>query len=304
MSLQTRLDALITAIGADIKALQASGTPLATVVTNASGNTVYPDNKSYFKYVVTADGFPVNGMLTGIRVGTNHTQRMQDVASAITYSRNWNNTTSLWSAWVLYTDAQDYDAKGDLLVGTGSDTYTRQPIGTDGQVLMADSASADGMKWETPASGGGGGADPWTTQRVMVDYANATITGSDVFAGFAPAANTTYVVETKMIVRTALGTTAIQTALAGPASGITNAAIKINSAASATADLISHIATLNTFQVATAGLTTNTLLIIEGLVVVGALPGAGNIRVQARSEVAASAVTVAAGSMMRWRTIA
>jgi hypothetical protein len=39
------------------------------------------------------------------------------------------------------------DAKGDLIVGTGSDTFVRQAVGTDGQILVADSAQADGLKW-------------------------------------------------------------------------------------------------------------------------------------------------------------
>jgi hypothetical protein len=45
--------------------------------------------------------------------------------------------------------------KGDLIVGTGSGTFVRQGVGTNGQVLTADSAEADGLKWATPASGSG-----------------------------------------------------------------------------------------------------------------------------------------------------
>ena len=41
-----------------------------------------------------------------------------------------------------------FDAKGDLLVGTGSDTYTKQSIGLNGQILVADSAQDDGLKWD------------------------------------------------------------------------------------------------------------------------------------------------------------
>lgn len=44
--------------------------------------------------------------------------------------------------------------KGDLVPGTGSGTYARLAVGTNGQVLTADSTvSPTGLKWATPASG-------------------------------------------------------------------------------------------------------------------------------------------------------
>jgi hypothetical protein len=46
------------------------------------------------------------------------------------------------------------DAKGDLIGGTGADTFARLAVGTNGQVLTADSAETTGLKWATPASGG------------------------------------------------------------------------------------------------------------------------------------------------------
>ena len=47
----------------------------------------------------------------------------------------------------------DISAKGAILVGTGSGTYVSQSVGTNGQVLTADSAETDGVKWATPAAG-------------------------------------------------------------------------------------------------------------------------------------------------------
>jgi len=43
--------------------------------------------------------------------------------------------------------------KGDIIVATGNATLVRQGVGTNGQVLTADSTQADGVIWATPASG-------------------------------------------------------------------------------------------------------------------------------------------------------
>lgn len=44
------------------------------------------------------------------------------------------------------------DAKGDLIAGTGADTYARLAVGTNGQYLQADSTASTGLKWATVAS--------------------------------------------------------------------------------------------------------------------------------------------------------
>jgi hypothetical protein len=44
------------------------------------------------------------------------------------------------------------DAKGDLIAATAADTVSRIAVGTNGQVLTADSAESTGMKWATPAA--------------------------------------------------------------------------------------------------------------------------------------------------------
>jgi hypothetical protein len=45
------------------------------------------------------------------------------------------------------------DAKGDLIAGTAADTFSRLAVGTNGQLLTADSTAATGLKWATPSSG-------------------------------------------------------------------------------------------------------------------------------------------------------
>ena len=47
------------------------------------------------------------------------------------------------------------DAKGDLIVGTGADTFSKLSAGTNGYLLTADSAEATGLKWAAAAGGGG-----------------------------------------------------------------------------------------------------------------------------------------------------
>lgn len=52
----------------------------------------------------------------------------------------------------------DIAAKGDLFAGSADNTVVIITMGTDGQVLTADSAEAGGMKWDD-APGAGGGID-------------------------------------------------------------------------------------------------------------------------------------------------
>jgi hypothetical protein len=45
------------------------------------------------------------------------------------------------------------DAKGDLVAGTAADTFARVAVGTNGQVLTADSTAATGLAWASPSGG-------------------------------------------------------------------------------------------------------------------------------------------------------
>ncbi len=55
---------------------------------------------------------------------------------------------------VTNTMATAVDAKGDLIVGTGADTFSRLAVGaTNGMVLTVDSAEATGLKYATAGGG-------------------------------------------------------------------------------------------------------------------------------------------------------
>lgn len=45
------------------------------------------------------------------------------------------------------------DAKGDIIAATAADTVSRLAVGSNDQVLTADSSAATGLKWATPVTG-------------------------------------------------------------------------------------------------------------------------------------------------------
>ena len=68
------------------------------------------------------------------------------------------SNTDMDFTWVTTDDANAIqnaivDAKGDLIAASAADTPARLAVGTNGQVLTADSTTATGLAWATASSG-------------------------------------------------------------------------------------------------------------------------------------------------------
>jgi hypothetical protein len=91
-----------------------------------------------------------------------------------------NTNTDMDFTWVTSDDANAIqntivDAKGDLIGATAADTPARLAVGTNGQILTADSTAATGLAWATASSGG------------MTSIASGSLTGTSVVLSSIPA---------------------------------------------------------------------------------------------------------------------
>jgi hypothetical protein len=175
----------------------------ATSMTVASGTgpalmggvTLTAGNVDRFTIVLDPDTVSEEVVfVTGISSDTLTIIRGQAGTSAIAHSGSapvkhvlTSDDLNFYTAGVATANAavakSDIQAKGDLIVGTGVATSTRQAVGTDGYTLVADSSLTSGVKWATVGSAAASATQTLTNK--TIDYnSNTILNGPAVISPF------------------------------------------------------------------------------------------------------------------------
>ena len=114
------------------------------------------DNSVSLSYTVGYEQVYLNGVLLVRNV--DYTASTGTTITGLSPALAANDVAEVLS-WTPYSVANALtvtlvDAKGDLLVGTASDTIGRLAVGTNGYVLTADSTQSSGVKWAATADAG------------------------------------------------------------------------------------------------------------------------------------------------------
>jgi hypothetical protein len=106
------------------------------------------DFSTSLSYVVGAEQVFINGVL--LERGVDYTASTGTSITGLTALIAGDIATVISpSSFTIANAIQSTQiaAKGDLIVGTGSGTYTNQGVGGNLQVLLADSSQGDGVRW-------------------------------------------------------------------------------------------------------------------------------------------------------------
>ena len=85
------------------------------------------------------------------------------------------------------------DAKGDIIAATAADTVARLAVGANNSVLTADSTTATGLKWATPAGGGKVLQVVMGTTTTATTIASTSFTDTTLTASITPSSATSKV---------------------------------------------------------------------------------------------------------------
>lgn len=120
-----------------------------------SGAITFPDNvRQTFNPGADAAGLNVGSHAGDPGTPSNGDVWYDSTANELTARINGANVAlGAAGGGSVATDAI-WDAKGDLAGGTGANTAARLAVGTNGQILSADSGETTGLKWITNTAGG------------------------------------------------------------------------------------------------------------------------------------------------------
>ncbi len=159
---------LVTDLPADFEVFgQAVATSMADLLGGTSGQILAKNSNTDMDFVWIAND---QGDITAVTAGTGISGGGTSGAVTITNSM-----------------ATEIAAKGDLIAGTGSQTFDNLTVGANNTVLTADSTTATGLKWATPASGAsaygktlsaGANKSTTSTSYVAIDTTNLRITAT------------------------------------------------------------------------------------------------------------------------------
>jgi len=168
---------LVTDLPADFEVFgQAVATSMADLLGGTSGQILAKNSNTDMDFVWIANdqgditGITATSPLTGggtsgaITVGIQSSSTTQSGAVQLSDSTSTTSSvlaatpTAVKAAYDLADGAvakSTFTTKGDIVAATAASTISRLGVGTNGQLLTADSTAATGMKWASPASAGG-----------------------------------------------------------------------------------------------------------------------------------------------------
>ena len=151
ISVETILSASITSSQTSMAVATGTGSALLGGVTLAAGNVD--------QFTIAIDPDTANEeicFITGNSGDTFTIVRGRAGSTAITHASGATVRHVLTSDDLIYFNTavqpSTLTTKGDTFVATAASTVTRLAVGTDGQVLTADSAQTKGLKWATPTA--------------------------------------------------------------------------------------------------------------------------------------------------------